>query len=43
MGSGPMNAPNMDVTQQEKVNEHHQNVIESVAQRDPIVFLTTRQ
>jgi hypothetical protein len=41
MGIKHMNALNMDAAQRGKVNEQHQNVVEQVVERDPIVFSTT--
>jgi hypothetical protein len=43
MGDEPMNAPNMDATWRGKVNEQHQNVAESIVQRDPTTLSTTHQ
>jgi hypothetical protein len=43
MGDEPMNAPNMDASQRGKINEQHQNVIDSVVQRDLTTFSTTHQ
>jgi hypothetical protein len=38
-----VNAPNTDVAHKGKVNEQHQNVLELVVQRDPVVFSTIHQ
>jgi len=43
MGDECVNAPHMDATQKGEVNEQHQNVIEPIVLRDPIMLPTTHQ
>ncbi len=43
MGNKPMNALNMNATQRGEVNEQHQNVVESIVQRDLAMLSTTHQ
>ncbi len=40
MGDEPMKASNMNATQKEKINEQHQNVGKSVAQKAPTTLST---
>jgi DNA-binding FadR family transcriptional regulator len=43
MGNKPVNAPNTNATQRREVNEQHQNVVESIMQRDLTMLSTTHQ
>jgi hypothetical protein len=43
VGNEHVNAPNTDVAQRGEVNEKHQNVVNSVVQKEPVTFSTTHQ